>query len=212
MKASQKPFNIKLIFFVLAMISIIMVFGVNRLMISQLRNEARQQVEYLAKSYSDAINSDNEEDIRFVMDILLPSLNFPIIITSNNEISSIMNLNIPLNDNNSETNKYVWEIIDEMDAIFQPLDLKWNGMKWGRIHFSDPRVVTQLQWMPYIEIGCGIIFVIIRSMTFISIIYLYGFIGNVLDIKVIKIYDIAVCCIDAIMSIYDIETRDQKCI
>ena len=59
-------------------------------MINQLRDDARKQVEYLAKSYSDAINSDNEEDIRFVMDILLPSLNFPIIITSNNEISAVM--------------------------------------------------------------------------------------------------------------------------
>ena len=94
MQANQKTLNIKLILFVLAMVSIIMVFVVNRMMINQLRSEARQQVEYLAKSYSDAINSEEEEDIRFVMDILLPSLNFPIIITSKNEISSVMNLNI----------------------------------------------------------------------------------------------------------------------
>ena len=32
------------------------------------------------KSYSKAINSSNEEDIKFIMDILLPSINFPIII------------------------------------------------------------------------------------------------------------------------------------
>ena len=54
-------------------------------MINQLRDEARFQVEILAKSYSDAINSSNQEDIRFVMDILLPSIKFPVIITSNNE-------------------------------------------------------------------------------------------------------------------------------
>ena len=128
MKINKNIFNTKLILFVLAMISIIMVFGVNILMISQLRNEARQQVEYLAKSYSDAINSDNEEDIRFVMDILLPSLNFPIIITSKNEISAAMNLKITAEPGSKEYIQDAWKIIEQMDAIFHPLDLKWDKM------------------------------------------------------------------------------------
>ena len=166
MHSEQKTFKIKLTLFAFGIFIIILVFGINKLLINRLRNEAHQQVQLLAESYSDAINSDNEEDIRFVMDILLPSLNFPIIITSNNEISSIMNLDISLIDENLESIKHIWEIVDEMDAIYQPLDLKWNGMKWGRIHFSDPRVVTQLQWMPYIEIGCSIIFIIISLWGF----------------------------------------------
>ena len=161
-----KIFIIKLIIFVLAMVSIIMVFVVNRMMISQLRSEARQQVEYLAKSYSDAINSDNEEDIRFVMDILLPSLNFPIIITSKNEISAAMNLKITAEPGSKEYIQDAWKIIDQMDATFQPLDLKWDEMQWGKIHFADPHVVAQLRWMPYIEIGFGIIFVIISLWGF----------------------------------------------
>ena len=166
MTSVKKPFNIKLILFVLAMVSIIMVIGVNRLMISQLRNEVSKQVEYLAKSYSDAINSDNEEDIRFVMDILLPSMNFPIIITSNNEISTAMNLNITAEPGSTEYIQDAWKIIEQMDAIFQPLDLKWHEMQWGKIHFADPQVVAQLRWMPYIEIGFGIIFVIISLWGF----------------------------------------------
>ena len=61
MTAVKDQFNIKLFLFVLAMISIIMIFVVNRFMIGQLRSEARQQVEYLANSYSDAINSEEEK-------------------------------------------------------------------------------------------------------------------------------------------------------
>ena len=87
MKVTQKPFNIKLSLFILAMTTIVMIVWVNQIMINQLRDEARVQAEHLAKSYSDAINSTNQEDIRFVMDILLPSMNFPIIITSKDEIS-----------------------------------------------------------------------------------------------------------------------------
>ena len=60
MKVTQKPFNIKLSLFILAMTTIVMIFWVNRIMINQLRDEARVQAEHLAKSYSDAINSTNQ--------------------------------------------------------------------------------------------------------------------------------------------------------
>ena len=94
MHPEKKTFTIKLTVLIIGTILVLLVFGINKLFINNLRNEVHKQVELLAKSYSDAINSNNEEDIRFVMDILLPSLNFPIIITSNDEISSVMNLDI----------------------------------------------------------------------------------------------------------------------
>ena len=157
----QKTFNIKLVLFLLGMASIVMVFILNRSMIKELRDDAKKQVEFLAKSYSDAINSNNEEDIRFIMDLLLPSLNFPIIITSNNEISAVMNLDIISKPGTIEYIKETNYIIEKMDIAFQPLDLEWDGVKWGKIHFLDPQVISKLQWMPYMEIGFGIIFIII---------------------------------------------------
>ena len=159
MKAIQKPFNIKLSLFILAMATIIMIFWVNRIMINQLRNEARVQAEHLAKSYSDAINSTNQEDIRFVMDILLPSMNFPIIITSKDEISAVLNLAITEKEGSDEYNSNAWAMVKKMDQNFPPLDLIWDGIKWGEIHYADPQVVTRLRWMPYLEIGFGIAFI-----------------------------------------------------
>ena len=111
MKASQKPFNIKLSLFILAMSIIVMIFWVNRIMINQLRNEARVQAEILAKSYSDAINSSNQEVIRFVMDILLPSMNFPILITSKDEISAGLNLGISAKDGSADYNSKAWTMV-----------------------------------------------------------------------------------------------------
>ena len=161
MKASQKPFNIKLSLFILAMSIIVMIFWVNRIMINQLRDEARVQAEILAKSYSDAINSSNQEDIRFVMDILLPSMNFPILITSKDEISAGLNLGITAKEGSAEYNSQVREMVGKMDQTFPPLDLVWDDVKWGEIHYSDPQVVTRLRWMPYLEVGFGIVFIVI---------------------------------------------------
>jgi len=161
MKASQKPFNIKLSLFILAMTIIVMIFWVNRIMINQLRDEARSQAEILAKSYSDAINSSNEEDIRFVMDILLPSINFPILITSKDEISAGLNLGFSAQEGSDEYNSQAWVMVKKMDQSFPPLDLVWDDVKWGEIHYSDPQVVTRLRWMPYLEVGFGIAFILI---------------------------------------------------
>jgi len=161
MKTSQKPFNIKLSLFILAMTIIVMIFWINRIMINQLRNEARVQAEILAKSYSDAINSSNQEDMRFVMDILLPSMNFPILITSKDEISAGLNLEFSVVEGSNEYNSHAWAMVKRMDQTFPPLDLIWNDVKWGQIHYSDPQVVTRLRWMPYLEIGFGIAFIVI---------------------------------------------------
>ena len=161
MKVTQKPFNIKLSLFILAMTTIVMIFWVNRIMINQLRDEARVQAEHLAKSYSDAINSTNQEDIRFVMDILLPSMNFPIIITSKDEISAGLNLEIYVEEGSGEYNTHAWELVKKMDQNFPPLDLVWDKVKWGEIHYSDPQVVTRLRWMPYLEVSFGIVFILI---------------------------------------------------
>ena len=130
-------------------------------MINQLRDEARSQAEILAKSYSDAINSSNEEDIRFVMDILLPSMNFPILITSKDEISAGLNLGFSVQEGSDEYNLQAWMMVKKMDQSFPPLDLVWEDVKWGEIHYSDPQVVTRLRWMPYLEVGFGILFILI---------------------------------------------------
>ena len=166
MTAVEKPFNIKLSLFILAMTIIIIIFGVNRIMINQLRHEARKQVEFFAKSYSDAINSSNQEDIRFVMDILLPSMNFPIIITSKDEISAGLNLGFSEKEGSTEYNIHAWEMVKKMDKNFPPLDLFWDKIKWGKIHYSDPQVITRLRWMPYFEISFGVVFIAITLWGF----------------------------------------------
>ena len=122
MKTYRTPFNIKLSLFILAMTTIVMIFWVNRIMINQLRDEARVQAEHLAKSYSDAINSTNQEDIRFVMDILLPSMNFPIIITSKDEISAGLNLEIYVEEGSGEYNTHAWELVIKMDQKLPPFE------------------------------------------------------------------------------------------
>ena len=162
----EKYLNIKLILFGLFISIITGIFGLNQIVINQLRNDAVSQAEHLATSYSKAINSIEQDDIRFVIDILLPSIKFPMIITSNDEISVVLNLDI-IDKVGSETyNQKIWILVEKMDKVFPPLDLVWENVKWGEIHYSDPQVINRLKWIPYLEILFGVFFIIIATWGF----------------------------------------------
>ena len=162
----EKYFNIKLILFGLFISIVTGIFSLNQIVITQLRNEAVSQAEHLATSYSNAINSMEQDDIRFVIDILLPSIKFPMIITSNDEISVVLNLNISDKVGSEAYKQKIWTLVDKMDQVFDPLDLVWENVKWGEIHYSDPQVVNRLKWIPYLEILFGTFFIIIATWGF----------------------------------------------
>ena len=161
MQRISKIFNFKISLLILAIVTIICIFTLNRMVVNELRSEARNQVEFLAKSYSEAINSSNQEDMRYVIDILLPSMNFPIIITSKDEISTSMNLDINSKYNKDEYQKKLWVMVNEMDKTFKPIDLIWDDLKWGQIHYSDPIIISKIRIIPYLEISFSILFIAI---------------------------------------------------
>ena len=80
MSRYQTSTSIKLGLFLIALIISSLIFWINRQMVTQLRLDAQKQVEYLAKAYTKAINSSDEHELQFVLDVVLPSLNFPIVI------------------------------------------------------------------------------------------------------------------------------------
>ena len=67
---------------------------------------------------------------------------------------------------NKSLHNDLWKVVKRMDSDFEPFDLNWNGVKWGEIHFSDPKLIAQLKWMPYIEILCGILFLVVFFWAF----------------------------------------------
>ena len=161
MKQSQTSSNIKLGLFILALIISSLIFWINRQMVTQLRLDAQKQVEYLAQAYTKAINSTDEHELQFVLDVVLPSLNFPIVITTNKEIYATINLEIPYAEGSPEYNAAVWEIIYRMDNEFVPLQIIWEDIEVGDIHFGDPDIVGRMRWLPVMELCLALLFIIL---------------------------------------------------
>ena len=161
MKENQTSSNIKLGLFTLALIISSLIFWVNRQMVTQLRLDAQKQVEYLAQAYTKAINSSDEHELQFVLDVVLPSLNFPIVITTSKEIYATINLEIPYDEGSPQYNDAVWVIIHRMDDEFTPLKIVWEDIEVGDIHFGDPDIVGRIRWLPVMELCLALLFILL---------------------------------------------------
>ncbi|MBC8311038.1 MAG: HAMP domain-containing histidine kinase [Candidatus Marinimicrobia bacterium] len=161
MKQHQNSANIKLGLFALALIISSLIFWINRQMVTQLRLDAQKQVEYLAQAYTKAINSSDEHELQFVLDVVLPSLNFPIVITTNKEIYATINLEIPYEEGSPQYNDAVWLIVHRMDDEFTPLKIVWEDIEVGDIHFGDPDIVGRMRWLPVMELCLALLFILL---------------------------------------------------
>ena len=155
----QTSSNIKLGLFALALIISSLIFWINSQMVTQLRLDAQKQVEYLAQAYTKAINSSDEHELQFVLDVVLPSLNFPIVITTNKEIYATINLEIPYNEGSPEYNDAVWVIIRRMDDEFTPLKIVWGDLEVQDLHFGNPDIVGRMRWLPVMELCLALLFI-----------------------------------------------------
>ncbi len=161
MNQHQNSANIKLALFALAITISSLIFWVNRQMVTQLRFDAQKQVEYLAQAYTKAINSTDEHELQFVLDVVLPSLNFPIVITTNKEIYATINLEIPYEEGSLQYNNAVWLIVHRMDDEFTPLKIVWEDIEVGDIHFGDPDIVGRMRWLPVMELCLALLFILL---------------------------------------------------
>jgi hypothetical protein len=168
MKEFKLQSSIKIVLFVFALAMVLIVLWINSSIISNLREGNRQQLEKIAKSYSESISNSTDEELKFIINILLPSLNFPIVITSGNEIYATMNIDIPSGNNYSQE---IWHLIDKMDQTFKPFDItrkddEGDRLLVSKIHYGDQKIIKTISVLPYLELGFAFLFISISTFGF----------------------------------------------
>ena len=71
MKEFKLQSSIKFVLFVFALTIALVVLWINNTIISNLREGNRQQLEKVAKSYSQSISNSTDEELAFIINILL---------------------------------------------------------------------------------------------------------------------------------------------
>ena len=144
--------KIKISLFVISVLVIFTIFLVNRIIISNVRIDSRIQVEKIAVAYSEVIHKE-DGDIPNFLNIFLPTINFPLVITFNNEFYGHNNHTIFKNKSKNELDALIEDFIKTSKNNFEPLPIMFNKIEMGKIHYGDPKIINQLKWLPYFEIG-----------------------------------------------------------
>ena len=167
MKIKNTLYSFNYLLLLLFVIISIVIFFLNIQIINSFRDETRTQVKSLASEYSSAITSSNDDEIRFILDIMLPSLKFPMIIkNSNGVIYSKINIDVPYDEGTLEYIQYMANLESKMDRYYEPLSIYVDSLKVHEIHYGDPEIINRLIWLPYLEIVFFIFFTLIAFSGF----------------------------------------------
>jgi two-component sensor histidine kinase len=165
----------KTLVYILGAALIIILMFYTQSIVQKLRGQSRNILEFYANLNSRAIAEDNVEYLNFIFEQIIKKTNFPIINTDKDKNPSYWEgISVSPTDRSPEAIKAVKKIITKMEKEFDPISIpnpfpKSGGPILGYLYYGDSNLITQLIWLPYVEIGAVGLFVLIAYLGFSSI-------------------------------------------
>ena len=147
----------------MALIIGICLFLLNRSLINHIREETNFRAEQSAKILTYILNENEILDNVLLEQYseFIESLNFPIIISNEQNECIVHKIQI-LEKNNSSVNcENLKNIIKDMDNKNQPIPIIYKNNQAQILHFGDPFILTEIINLSFITIGFFILFIII---------------------------------------------------
>lgn len=157
--------------FLVAVVLIISVLVFTQVLVARLKDSTRKSLEQKIRTYSLLVNSDNPDFIALALE-QIQAVDFPIVVTdSDGNPKHWKNLdNIAPNDTSAEAREEIRRLIRHMDEQGNaPLPIFVAGDKTDWFHYGDSIVITQLRWLPWVEIAVALLFVIVGYTGFSNI-------------------------------------------
>ena len=133
---------------------------------NQLREESRETVKFYAETYTKFATEYNAEDFSFFFEQFIRRITFPVIISTVDDMpSDWKNLDIDSQDKSEQALNEVHSLMIDMDELNEPIDLNYydpssdTNIVIARFHYGDSKLITQLKWLPYVEIAMAGLFI-----------------------------------------------------
>ena len=138
-------------------------------LVTQLRDEAHALVQLYAQMYA-RVGETESDDISFLFEQIILRTNFPIIQTDpdNNPIGW-KGIDIDPDDRSDEALNQVRRMVERMDREIEPVPVKYGDTVLNYLHYGDSRLIQQLQWLPYIEVGIIGLFILVGFIGYANI-------------------------------------------
>jgi signal transduction histidine kinase len=134
--------------------------------IKGLRAESRSLVQFYARMYARVAETESSEDIGFIFDEIIQRTTFPLIQTDDakNPVGW-KGIEVDPDDKSEAGLKKVRDMVRRMDGEIEPVPIKYRNSVLGYLYYGDSRLIRQLRWLPYAEVGI------------IGLFILFGFFG-----------------------------------
>jgi two-component sensor histidine kinase len=137
------------------------------LLVKQLDQRERQQIELFVKSQQFLVNENDNEDINFVFqEISRANEIFPLIlVNSQGEILSHRNVQMPEGASQEREREILRKELESMKEDHEPIAVNYGGGV-NYIYYSNSYLITQLRYYPYIQLSVIGVFVLLGYLAF----------------------------------------------
>lgn len=171
---SPRSTNIKLALVIGALIIVVSTLFYTQTLVNKLLNKEREIADLYAKSLQYIATSPTEQtDYSFIFDEVLKAIDFPIILTGQNNnplppyLMSTRNIEIDSMLSEEKQEYFLRKLITKFDEMNEPIKVAINDtLVLQYVHYGESKFVTELRWLPIIEIGLAGMFIILGYIGF----------------------------------------------
>ncbi|MDD3320534.1 MAG: HAMP domain-containing sensor histidine kinase [Paludibacter sp.] len=155
--------RLKLIFILVAIaIILISTLFTNRLAKS-LATEERKKVEILAETTRQLIQSSDESNINYLLNIIETNTTIPVVIIDDRDnIMQSRNFNEPANN----VDKFYKNELKRLKEKNPPIEIHFDDNTTQYYYYDDSSLLKQLYYFPYIQLGVIIVFLLVAFFAF----------------------------------------------
>jgi hypothetical protein len=125
-----------------------------------------QSLQYLASDQSPS------QDYSFIFDDVLGSIDFPMILTDNNNEPympyerNVRNIRLDTMKSQQEQRSYLMRLVRKMDSEHSPIKVMLGKRVLSYVHYGESDLVLQLRYVPYVEFGIATLFILLGYVAF----------------------------------------------
>ena len=146
-------------------------------LVKDLREDSREVAEFYARTLKRVATSpDVPEELGWFFDNVISRTNFPLIqTTESGEPTSWKGISVPDNDRSAAAKFRVKRIMNNIRRENEPILLEYKDPKSGKVvgrgylYYGDSKLITQLIYLPYIEIAAIGLLIFISILGYSSI-------------------------------------------
>ncbi|NLP12243.1 HAMP domain-containing histidine kinase [bacterium] len=155
--------TLRRIFFVVLLACVLGTIYYTQRLVNELRKESRQIVEFYSQTYQLIVQTENMEVLDwFLANNILQKMDFPLIMIDNHgNISSWRGIGVPEDDRSPQAMEKAKKIFAKIKDQNEPVRYMYNGEVFQSIYYGDSRLITRLEYLPYLTFsGTGLLILI----------------------------------------------------